>query len=168
MARQLSSGFPGIMYRSGAEKKIRQYLVDNGYVDCVIQLPGNLFFGTPIATNILILRRGKPDSTTLFIDASKECVKVTNSNKLTQDNIEHIVQFFTERKEMPHVVHLASYEEIVKQDYNLSVSSYVETEDVREKIDIVKLNEEIRNIVAREQALRDKIDKIIAEIEVGV
>ena len=157
--------FPGIMYRGGAEKKIRQYLIDNGYVDCVIQLPDNLFFGTTIATNILILRRGKSDSTTLFIDASKECVKVTNSNKLTQDNIEHIVQLFTERKDVPHVAHLAAYEEIVEQDYNLSVSTYVEAEDTREKVDIVKLNAEIKDIVAREQMLRDEIDKIIAEIE---
>ena len=157
--------FPGIMYRGGAEKKIRQYLIDNGYVDCVIQLPDNLFFGTTIATNILILRRGKSDSTTLFIDASKECVKVTNSNKLTQDNIEHIVQLFTERKDVPHVAHLAAYEEIVEQDYNLSVSTYVEAEDIREKVDIVKLNAEIKDIVAREQMLRDEIDKIIAEIE---
>ena len=157
--------FPGIMYRGGAEKKIRQYLIDNGYVDCVIQLPDNLFFGTTIATNILILRRGKQDSTTLFIDASKECVKVTNSNKLTQDNIEHIVQLFTERKDVPHVTHLAAYEEIAEQDYNLSVSTYVEAEDTREKIDIVKLNAEIEEIVAREDVLRSEIRKIIAEIE---
>ena len=157
--------FPGIMYRGGAEKKIRQCLIDNGYVDCVIQLPDNLFFGTTIATNILILRRGKQDSTTLFIDASKECVKVTNSNKLTQDNIEHIVQLFTERKEVPHVAHLAAYEEIVEQDYNLSVSTYVEAEDTREKVDIVKLNAEIEEIVAREDVLRSEIRKIIAEIE---
>lgn len=157
--------FPGIMYRGGAEKKIRQYLIDNGYVDCVIQLPDNLFFGTTIATNILILRRGKPDSTTLFIDSSKECVKVTNSNKLTQDNIEHIVQLFTERKDVPHVAHLATYEEIVERDYNLSVSTYVEPEDTREKVDIVKLNAEIEEIVAREDVLRSEIQKIIAEIE---
>lgn len=88
-----------------------------------------------------------------------------NSNKLTQDNIEHIVQLFTERKEVPHVAHLATYEEIVEQDYNLSVSTYVEAEDTREKVDIVKLNAEIKDIVAREQVLRDEIDKIIAEIE---
>ena len=92
-------------------------------------------------------------------------MKVTNSNKLTQDNIEHIVQLFTERKDVPHVAHLAAYEEIVEQDYNLSVSTYVEAEDIREKVDIVKLNAEIKDIVAREQMLRDEIDKIIAEIE---
>ena len=148
-----------------ASYRATQYLIDNGYVDCVIQLPDNLFFGTTIATNILILRRGKQDSTTLFIDASKECVKVTNSNKLTQDNIEHIVQLFTERKEVPHVAHLAAYEEIVEQDYNLSVSTYVEAEDTREKVDIVKLNAEIEEIVAREDVLRSEIRKIIAEIE---
>ena len=157
--------FPGIMYRGGAEKKIRQYLIDNGFVDCVIQLGGNLFYGTTIAVDILVLRRGRPDSTTLFIDASKECVKVTNSNKLSPNNIEHIVQLFTERKEVPHVAHLATYEEIVEQDYNLSVSTYVEAEDTREKVDIAKLNAEIKDIVAREQKLREEIDKIIAEIE---
>ena len=157
--------FPGIMYRGGAEKKIRQYLIDNGYVDCIIQLPDNLFFGTTIATNIMIIRRGKTDNTTLFIDASKECVKVTNSNKLAQENIEHIVQLFTERKDVSHVAHLAAYEEIKEQDYNLSVSTYVEAEDTREKIDIVKLNAEIEEIVAREDVLRSEIRKIIAEIE---
>ena len=113
----------------------------------------------------MIIRRGKTDNTTLFIDASKECVKVTNSNKLTQENIEHIVHLFTERKDVPHVAHLATFEEIAEQDYNLSVSTYVEPEDTREKVDIVKLNAEIKEIVAREDALRVEIDKIIAEIE---
>ena len=159
--------FPGIMYRGGAEKKIRKYLVDNNFVDCVIQLPSNLFFGTSIATCITVLKKSKPDSRVLFIDATNECIKVTNNNKLTQENIEKIVDTFAGREEVQHFAHLASYDEIAENDYNLSVSTYVEAEDTREKVDIVKLNAEIREIVAREQVLRDEIDKIIAEIEGG-
>ena len=159
--------FPGIMYRGGAEQKIRKYLVDNNYVDCIIQLPSNLFFGTSIATCILVMKKNKNDNKTLFIDASKECIKVTNNNKLTDENIERIVSEFTKRKEIKHFSHLAAYEEIVKNDYNLSVSTYIESEDTREKIDIVKLNAEIEKIVARENELREAIRNIIEEIEVG-
>lgn len=158
--------FPGILYRGGAEKKIRQYLIDNNFIDCVIQLPGNLFYGTPIATCIMVLKKNKADNKTLFIDASKECIKVTNNNKLTPENIDRIVNTFANRTEDAHFSHLAPYEEIKEQEYNLSVSTYVEQEDTREKIDIVKLNAEIEQIVAREQVLRDEIAKIIAEIEV--
>lgn len=157
--------FPGIMYRGGAEQKIRKYLIDNNFIDCVIQLPGNLFFGTSIATCIMVLKRGKTDSNVLFIDASKEFIKVTNNNKLTEDNISRIVESFAARESVDYFSHLATYDEIKEQNYNLSVSTYVEQEDTREKIDIVKLNAEIREIVAREQVLRDEIDKIIAEIE---
>ena len=159
--------FPGIMYRGGAEQKIRKYMVDNNFVDCIIQLPSNLFFGTTIATCIMVLKKGKPDSKVLFIDATNECIKVTNNNKLTQDNIKRIVDTFARREEIAHFAHLADYDEIAENNYNLSVSTYVEAEDTREKIDIVKLNAEIREIVAREQVLRDEIDKIIAEIEGG-
>ena len=159
--------FPGIMYRGGAEQKIRKYLIDNNFIDCIIQLPSNLFFGTSIATCIMVLKKGKADNKTLFIDASGECIKVTNNNKLTQANIERIVETFAKRAEEAHFSHLESYEEIADNDYNLSVSTYVEAEDTREKIDIVKLNAEIEKIVAREQVLRDEIAKIIAEIEVG-
>lgn len=158
--------FPGIMYRGGAEKKIRKYLIDNNFIDCVIQLPSNLFFGTSIATCIMVLKKGKIDNKTLFIDATDECIKVSNNNKLTQANMDRIVESFAQRKEETHFSHLASYEEIEENDYNLSVSSYVEAEDTREKIDIEKLNAEIEQIVAREQVLRDEIAKIIAEIEV--
>lgn len=158
--------FPGIMYRGGAEQKIRKYLIDNNYVDCIIQLPSNLFFGTSIATCIMVMKKNKVDNKTLFIDATNECIKVTNNNKLTPENIDHIVEAFTKREDVEHFAHLASYEEIVENDYNLSISTYVEAEDTREKIDIVKLNAEIKEIVAREQVLRDEIDKIIAEIEV--
>lgn len=157
--------FPGIMYRGGAEQKIRKYLVDNNFIDCVIQLPSNLFFGTSIATCIMVLKRGKPDSKILFIDASNECIKVTNNNKLTQENIKRIVDTFAARTEEAHFSHLAKYDEVTENSYNLSVSTYVEAADTREKVDIVKLNAEIRKIVAREQVLRDEIDKIIAEIE---
>lgn len=158
--------FPGIMYRGGAEQKIRKYLIDNNYVDCIIQLPSNLFFGTSIATCIMVMKKNKVDNKTLFIDATNECIKVTNNNKLTPENIDRIVDVFAKREEVEHFSHLASYEEVSGNDYNLSVSTYVEAEDTREKIDIVKLNAEIKKIVAREQVLRDEIDKIIAEIEV--
>lgn len=159
--------FPGIMYRGGAEQKIRKYLIDNNFVDCIIQLPSNLFFGTSIATCIMVLKKGKADNKTLFIDASSECIKVTNNNKLTPANIDRIVEIFANRTEEKHFSYLANYEEIEKNSYNLSVSTYVEAEDTREKIDIVKLNAEIEEIVAREQVLRDEIAKIIAEIEVA-
>lgn len=157
--------FPGIMYRGGAEKKIRQYLIDNNFVDCVIQLPANLFFGTSIATCIMVLKKNKADNKTLFIDASGECVKVTNNNRLTAENIQRVVSVFTSREEIKHFSHLAEYSAVVENGYNLSVSTYVEAEDTREKIDIVKLNAEIEEIVAREQVLREEIGKIIGEIE---
>lgn len=157
--------FPGIMYRGGAEQKIRKYLVDNNYVDAVIQLSGGLFFGTSIATCIMVLKKGKRDNKVMFIDASKECIKVTNNNKLTPENIDRIVDIFAKREDVAHFSHLADYAEIAENDFNLSVSTYVEPEDTREKIDIVKLNAEIAEIVAREQVLRSEIDKIIAEIE---
>ena len=158
--------FPGIMYRGGAEKKIRKYLVDNNFIDCVIQLPSNLFFGTSIATCIMVLKKNKVDNRTYFIDATNECIKVTNNNKLTQENMDKIVDCFANRTETEHFSHLATYEEVEENDYNLSVSTYVEAEDTREKIDIVKLNAEIKEIVTREEALRKAIDEIIAEIEV--
>ena len=158
--------FPGIMYRGSAEQKIRKYLIDNNFVDCVIQLPSNLFFGTSIATCILVLKKGKKDSSTLFIDASNECIKVTNNNKLTPKNLDNIVAEYTSREEKAHFAHLATYDEIKENDYNLSVSTYVEAEDTKEVIDITALNAEIEEIVARENVLRDEIRKIIAEIEV--
>ena len=158
--------FPGIMYRGGAEKKIRQYLIDNNFIDCIIQLPSNLFYGTSIATCIMVLKKSKPDNRVLFIDASKEFVKVTNNNKLSEDNIDNIVNSFVSREDKEYFSRLVAYDEIKENDYNLSVSTYVEAEDTREIIDIVKLNAEIKEIVAREQVLRDEIDKIIAEIEV--
>ena len=158
--------FPGIMYRGGAEKKIRQYLIDNNFIDCIIQLPSNLFYGTSIATCIIVLKKSKADNRTLFIDASAECIKVTNNNKLTEENIRHIVDEFVSRADVDHFARCVPYEEVTQNEYNLSVSTYVQPEDTREVIDIVKLNAEIEQIVAREQVLRDEIAKIIAEIEV--
>ncbi len=159
--------FPGIMYRGGAEQKIRKYLVDNNYVDCIIQLPSNLFFGTTIATCIMVMKKSKRDNKVLFIDATNFCVKVTNNNKLLPEHIDRIVEMFCERQDVEHTCRLVDYDEVKEQNYNLSVSTYVEQEDTREKIDIVKLNAEIKQIVAREQVLRDEIDKIISEIEGG-
>ena len=157
--------FPGILYRGGAEQKIRKYLIDNNFVDCIIQLPDNLFFGTSIATCIMVLKKSKKDNNTLFIDATNYCVKVTNNNRLTDDNINDIVDLFTKREDKEYIAKIVSNEEIAENDYNLSVSTYVEKEDTREKIDIDKLNKEIDEIVAREQILRDEIKKIISEIE---
>ena len=158
--------FPGIMYRGGAERKIRQYLIDNNFIDCIIQLPSNLFYGATIATCIMVMKKNKADNNTLFIDASKECIKVTNNNKLTEENIAKIVDAFVKRQDAQYFCRLVPNEEIAKQEYNLSVSTYVEQEDTREKINIVALNAEIERIVAREQVLRDEIAKIIAGIEV--
>ncbi len=158
--------FPGIMYRGGAEKKIRKYLVDNNFIDCIIQLPSNLFFGTSIATCIMVIKKNKTDTGVLFIDATNECVKVTNNNKLTPENIDKIVDTFTKREDAEYFSHLASYDEVRENDYNLSVSTYVEQKDTREVIDIVKLNAEISEIVLREEQLRAEIDAIIEEIEV--
>ena len=157
--------FPGIFYRGGAEKKIRQYLVDNNFIDCIIQLPSNLFFGTSIAPCIMVLKKSKTDNALLFIDATNECEKVTNNNKLRQEDIDHILGWFTERKDVPYIARLVQNSEIGENDYNLSVSTYVEKEDKSERVDIAVLNQQIAEIVAREQVLREEIDKIIAEIE---
>lgn len=157
--------FPGIMYRGGAEQKIRQYLIDNNFVDCIIQLPDNLFYGTSIATCIMVLKKGKAENKTLFIDASNLCIKVTNNNKLTQENISEIIKAYTKRTEKQYFAKDVSNDDIAKNEYNLSVSNYVEKEDTREVVDIKKLNAEIEEIVARENVLRNEIDKIIKEIE---
>ena len=157
--------FPGIMYRGGAEQKIRQYLVDNNFVDCIIQLPDNLFFGTTIATCIMVLKKNKVDNKILFLDASAECIKVTNSNKLTDDNIQNIEGYWAERKNKKHIAKLVAIDDVAEQDYNLSVSTYVEQKDTREKVDIIQLNKEIAEIVKHEDELRKAINKIIADLE---
>ena len=156
--------FPGVMYRGGAERKIRKYLIDNNFIDGIIQLPDNLFFGTSIATCIMVLKKSKTDNATLFIDASKECVKVTNSNKLTQDNIAHILELYNAREDRDYLSRLVPNGEIGEQDYNLSVSTYVAQEDTREVIDIAALNAQIDQIVAREEQLREEIGRLINEI----
>lgn len=158
--------FPGIMYRGGAEQKIRKYLVENNYIDCIIQLPQNLFFGTGIATCIMVMKKGKSDNKVLFIDASNECIKITNNNKLTPKNIERIVELYSNRISVEKLSYLASYDEIANNNFTLSVATYVEAEDVRETIDIEKLNSELSDIVKREDELREKINRIISGIEV--
>ena len=164
--------FPGIMYRGGAEQKIRKFLIDNNYIECIIQLPDNLFYGTSIATCIMVLKKSKTDNNTLFIDASKEFVKSTNSNKLGDgtssnepNNIQNILNAYINRTNEKHFTALVKKEDIENADYNLSVSTYVESEDTREVIDITALNKQISEIVRRENELRSKIDAIIAEIE---
>ena len=157
--------FPGVMYRGGAEQKIRKYLIDNNYVDCIIQLPSNLFFGTTIATCIMVLKKSKKENSTLFIDASNEFVKVTNSNKLTQQNIAKIIDEYVKRADTDHFASLVPNDKIAEQDYNLSVSTYVEQEDLNEVINIEELNDEIEKIVTREEKLRLEINHIISEIE---
>lgn len=158
--------FPGVMYRGGAEQKIRKYLVDNNFIDCIIQLPGNLFYGTSIATCIMVLKKSKLENTTLFIDASKEFVKVTNNNKLSETNIKNIIDIYSNRVEKEHISVLVANDKIEENSYNLTVNSYVEQEDKSEKIDIEVLNKEIAEIVTKEQVLRNEINKIVAEIEV--
>lgn len=152
--------FPGIFYRSGAEQKIRRYLIDNNFVDCIIQLPDNLFFGTSIATCIMVLKKSKKDNSTLFIDASKEFVKVTNNNKLTDENINNILKIFENRQDVEYTAKLVSNKEIEENNYNLSVSTYVEKEDTKEHINIDVLNKEIDEIVEREDVLRNEIKKL--------
>ncbi|RRD49327.1 type I restriction-modification system subunit M [Arachnia propionica] len=157
--------FPGVLYRGGAEQKIRKYLVDNNYVDAVIQLPQDLFFGTTIATCIIVLKKSKPSNDVLFIDASAEFSRVGNKNKLQPEHQERILELYTARAEVPHVASLVSNEEIGEADYNLSVSAHVEKEDTREAVDITELNAEIARIVARQAELRTEIDAIVADLE---
>lgn len=157
--------FPGIFYRGGAEKKIRQYLIDNNYVETVISLAPNLFYGTTIAVNILVLSKHKADTRTQFIDASGLFKKETNNNVLTDDHIEKIMQAFEAKEDIEYFAKSVEHEGIRTNDYNLSVSSYVEPEDTREVIDIKKLNAELKTTVARIDQLRAEIDNIVAEIE---
>jgi len=157
--------FPGIFYRKGAERTIRKYLVDNNFVDCVIQLTENLFFGTSIATCILVMAKNKTENKTLFIDASKEFKKETNNNVLNPENIETIVKEFKERADVEYFARLVDNSEIMENDYNLSVSTYVEKEDTREIIDIKVLNKEIEETVKRIDVLRASINEIVKELE---
>ena len=160
--------FPGIFYRGGAEQKIRKYLVDNNFVEAVISLAPNLFFGTSNAVNILVLSKHKTETKTQFIDASGEDYfkKETNNNILTEEHINAILELFANKKDIDHVSKSVDNSEISLENYNLSVSTYVEAKDTREVIDIVELNAKIKKTVANIDRLRTEIDEIIAEIEV--
>jgi type I restriction enzyme M protein len=159
--------FPGIFYRGGAEQKIRQYLVDNNYVETVISLASNLFFGTTIAVNILVLSKHKKDTTTQFIDASGEAYfkKETNTNVLTNRHIDDIMKVFDSKENVEHFAKSVELDVIAGNDYNLSVSSYIEAKDNRELVDISELNSELKITVAKIDQLRSDIDAIVAEIE---
>lgn len=157
--------FPGVLYRGGAEGKIRKYLVDNNYVDTVIQLPADLFFGVGIATCIIVLKKSKRDNKVLFIDASAEFVRGGNKNKLSEENRKKILDAFTTRQDAEYFAKLVDNKIIAENDYNIAVSSYVVAEDTREVVDITTLNTKIATIVARQNELRTAIDEIVADIE---
>ena len=157
--------FPGVLYRGGKEQKIRKYLLEGNFIDAAIQLPPNLFFGTSIATCIIVLKKSKTDDSVLFIDASERFMHVGNQNQLSPDDIAAIMDAYVKREPVEHFSVVASLEDIRKNDYVLSVSSYVQPKDTREKIDIAALNRQISDIVARENELRTQIDAIIADLE---
>ena len=157
--------FPGVLYRGGAEQKIRKYLIDNNYIDTVIQLPPDLFFGTSIATAIMVLKKNKTDNNILFIDASEEFVRSGNKNKLTDENIGCIIDAYVNRKDIDHFAKLVHYDKIVENDYNIAVSSFVAKKEDSEEIDIKVLNAEIEQIVARQAELRKAIDEIVKDLE---
>ena len=157
--------FPGVLYRSGAEQKIRKYLVENNFVDCVIQLPANLFFGVSIATCIIVLKKSKKDNAILFIDASDKFEHPGNKNVLSEQNIEDIMKAYIDRTDVEHRCKLVNNADVLANDCNLSVSSYVEQKDNRVIIDIKVLNQQIMQIVARQDTLRKQIDAIVAGLE---
>lgn len=157
--------FPGVLYRGGAEQKIRKYLIDNNYVDAVIQLPPDLFFGTTIATCILVLKKSKTDNAVLFIDASAEFTRNGNKNTITESQQQRILGAFTTREPAPHFASLVENEAIAKNAYKLSVSSWVEAEDTRQVVDITELNARIAGIVQRQASLREQIDAMVADLE---
>jgi type I restriction enzyme M protein len=157
--------FPGVLYRSGAEQKIRKYLIDNNYIDTVIQLPPDLFFGTTIATCIIVLKKSKKDNAVLFIDASSEFTRVGNKNKLTVDHQQKVLDAFTAREDSDHFTRLVKKEDLAENNYNISVSSYIEKEETSVAVDITELNAKIAQIVARQSELRTQIDTIVADLE---
>jgi type I restriction enzyme M protein len=160
--------FPGVLYRGGAEQKIRKYLIDNNYIDTVIQLPSDLFFGTTIATCIVVLKKSKKDNATLFIDASAEFVRGGNKNKLTDAKRKKILKAYVDREDHDHFAKLVLNKDIADNDYNLSVSSYVEQENATVEVDIEKLNAHIAEVVIKQNKLRIDIDEIIADLEGGI
>jgi len=157
--------FPGVLYRGGAEAKIRKYLIDNNFVDAVIQLPPDLFFGTTISTCIVVLKKSKKDNSTLFINASAEFIRGGNKNKLSQANQDKILEAFTNREDIEYFGKLVPNSEITKNDYNLAVSSYIDELDTTVATDITELNASIADIVKKQSELRTQIDAIVAEIE---
>jgi type I restriction enzyme M protein len=157
--------FPGVMYRGGAEQKIRKYLVDNNYVDTVIQLPPDLFFGTGIQTCILVLKKSKKDNKVLFINAEREFARFGNKNRLRPEDIEKVLSKYTDRKDEIYFARHVEHKEIAENDYSLSVTSYVLAEDTREVVDINVLNESISEIVKRQSVLRNEIDAIVLDLE---
>ncbi|WP_282811526.1 type I restriction-modification system subunit M [Thauera humireducens] len=157
--------FPGIFYRGGAEQKIRQYLVDNNYVETVISLAPNLFYGTTIAVNILVLSKHKTDTSIQFIDASGLFDKKTNNNELSDSHIEQIMAVFSSKANVDHFAQSVPFEKVAANDYNLSVSSYIDAKDNREVVDIAQLNAELKATASRIDQLRKEIDAIVAEIE---
>lgn len=157
--------FPGVLYRGGKERAIRHWLVENNRIDTIIQLPSNLFFGVGIATCIIVLRKGtRPDNKVLFIDASKEFVKNGNKNKLTKENQDHIFNVFQKREEEQYFSKLVCIDDILENESNLSVSSYVEQEDTREVINIKEVNATLQTLIAKGNELNAKIDSIIKQI----
>ena len=157
--------FPGVLYRGGAEQKIRKYLIDNNYIDAVIQLPPDLFFGTTIGTCIIVLKKSKKDNATLFIDASAEFVRGGNKNKLTDNNRKKILNAYIARKDDEHFAKIVLNKDIADNDYNIAVSSFVEQENTNEEVDIEKLNAHIAEIVIKQNKLRTAIDEIVADLE---
>ena len=157
--------FPGVLYRGGAEQKIRKYLIDNNYVDAVIQLPPDLFFGTTIATCIIVLKKSKKDNATLFIDASAEFVRGGNKNKLSDTNRKKILNAFIDRLDTDHFAKLVQNSEIETNDYNIAVSSYVEQENTTVATNIIELNQRISQIVSKQNELRTAIDAIVNDLE---
>lgn len=157
--------FPGVLYRGGAEQKIRQYMIDNNFVDTVIQLPPDLFFGTSIATCILVLKKNKADNSILFVDASEEYVRNTNKNKLSDDNIKNIVNLLKDRKSVENKAYLATYDEVKDNDYNISVNSYLKSNIEENTIDIKEVNKKLAEIVPKQQQIRKELEEIIKELE---
>jgi len=158
--------FPGVLYRGGAEQKIRQYMIDNNFVDTVIQLPQDLFFGTSIATCILVLKKNKSDNNILFVNASEEFTRNTNKNKLSEDNINNIVGLLKDRKSVESKSYLATYNEVKDNDYNISVNSYLKTNADDNNIDIEEVNKKLAEVVPRQQQIRKELEEIIKELEV--
>ena len=156
--------FPGIMNRSGPEQKIRKYLVDNNFVDLIIFTPDKLFYGTPIATCIMVLSKNKNSSKTMFIDASNEFKKITNGNQFTQNNINKILDHYQNQKELKYFSKIVDYSTIVENDYDLSVQRYVKRKITKKKINISDLNKQIEEVVNSVNSLRNEIDSIIKEI----